>query len=92
MNFVSELPRNQKGHKAVWVIIDRLTKSSHFLPVHMKYSLEKLAKLYLDKIVRLHGIPVSIVSDRDSRFVSRFWQKLQETLGTKLSFSTTYHH
>ena len=57
----------------------------------MKYPLEKLAKLYLDEIIRLHGIPVSIVSDRNPRFISRFWQKMQEMLGVKLSFSTTYH-
>ncbi|XP_027088594.1 uncharacterized protein [Coffea arabica] len=85
------LPRIQGGHDAVWVIVDRLTKSAHFLPVNMKYSLEKLVKLYIDEIVRLHGVPVSIVSDRDPRFVSRFWQKLQETLGIKLNYSTTYH-
>ena len=62
-----------------------------FLPISMKYPLEKLAKLYLDEIIRLHVIPVSIVSDRNPRFVSRFWQKMQKMLGTKLSFSTTYH-
>ncbi|XP_071918797.1 uncharacterized protein [Coffea arabica] len=91
-NMSSEgLPRTQKGHDAVWVIVDRLTKSAHFLPVNMKYSMEKLAQLYMDEIVRLHGIPVSIVSDRDPRFVSRFWQQLQGTLGTKLNFSITYH-
>ena len=81
----------QRGHDAVWVIVDRLIKSAHFLPVNMKYSMEKLAQLYMDEIVRLHGVPVSIVSDRDPRFVFRFLQKFQETLGTKLSFSTTYH-
>ena len=63
MDFVSELPRTQRGHDAIWVIVDRLTKSAHFLPISMKYSLKKLAKLYLDEIIRLHGIPVSIVSD-----------------------------
>ena len=73
MDFVSGLPRTQKGHDAIWVIVDRLTKTAHFLPVNMKYSLEKLAKLYMDEVVRLHGVPVSIVSDRDPRFVSRFW-------------------
>nr|XP_027122247.1 uncharacterized protein LOC113739210 [Coffea arabica] len=87
----TQLPRAQKGHNAIWIIVDRLTKSAHFLPVNMKYSLEKLATLYLYEIVRLHGVPVGIVSDRYPRFVSQFWQKLQETLGTKLSFSTTYH-
>ena len=91
MDFVSRLPRTQRGHDAIWVIVDRLTKSAHFLPISRKYSLEKLAKLYLDEIIRLHGIPVSIVSDQDSRFVFRFWQKMQEYLGTKLNFSTTYH-
>ncbi|XP_071928106.1 uncharacterized protein [Coffea arabica] len=67
MDFVSGLPRTQKGHDAIRVIVDRLTKSAHFLPINMKYSLEKLAQLYIDEIVRLHGIPVSIVSDRDRR-------------------------
>ena len=63
MDFVSSLPRTQKGHDAIWVIVDRLTKSAHFLPVSMKYTLEKLAQLYMDEIIRLHGVPVSIVSD-----------------------------
>ncbi|XP_071928105.1 uncharacterized protein [Coffea arabica] len=67
MDFVSGLPRTQKGHDAIWVIVDRLTKTAHFLPVNMKYPLEKLAKLYMDEVVRLHGVPVSIVSDRDPR-------------------------
>ena len=72
MDFVSRLPRIQKGHDAIWFIVDRLTKSAHFLPVNMKYSLTKLATLYLDEIMRLHEVPVDIVSNRDSRFVSRF--------------------
>ena len=63
MGFVSGLPRTQRDHNAVWMIMDRLTKSAYFLAISMKYSLEKLAKLYLDEIIRLHGIPVSIVSD-----------------------------
>ena len=70
MNFVSELPRTQRGHHVIWVIVYRLIKSAHFLSISMKYSLEKLAKLYLDEIIRLHGIPISIVSDRDPQFVS----------------------
>ncbi len=72
MDFVMGLPKTQKNHDAVWVIVDRLTKSAHFLPVRMDYSLDRLAKLYIDEIVRLHGVPVSIVSDRDPRFTSRF--------------------
>jgi len=91
MDFVMGLPRTQKSHDAVWVIVDRLTKSAHFLPVRMDYSLERLAKLYIDEIVRLHGVPVSIVSDRDPRFTSRFWGSLQRALGTRLNFSTAFH-
>ncbi|XP_071909678.1 uncharacterized protein [Coffea arabica] len=74
MDFITGLPRNQKGFDAVWVIVGRLTKSAHFLPMSMSFSLEKLAKLYTEEIMRLHGIHISIVSDRDPRFVSRFWQ------------------
>ena len=73
------------------MIVDRLTKSAHFLPVNVEDSLENLAKLYVDEIVRLHGVPVSIVSDRDPRFTSRFWPSLQTALGTRLHFSTTFH-
>jgi len=72
MDFVSGLPLTQKKHDVVWVIVDRLTKSAHFLPVRTDYSLKKLAELYISEIVRLHGIPLSIISDRDPRFTSRF--------------------
>ena len=91
MDFVRGLPRTQRQHDAIWVIVDRLTKSTHFLPINVEDSLEKLAKLYVDEIVRLHGVPVSIVSDRDPRFISRFWPSLQAALGTHLHFSTTFH-
>ena len=84
MDFVVGLPRTQQGNDAVWVIVDRLMKSSHFLPIKIIYSLNKLAELYIKEIIRLHGTPVSIVSDRDSRFTLRFWPSLQEALGTKL--------
>ena len=86
MDFVVGLPRTQQGHDAIWVIIDRLTKSAHLLPVKVSYSLDKLAKIYIREVVRLHGVPISIVSDRDPRFTSRFWPSLQHTLGTKLKF------
>ena len=72
MDFVVGLPRTQQGHDAVWVIIDRLTKSAHFLPVKVSYSLDKLAEVYIREVVRLHGVPFSIVSYRDPRFTSRF--------------------
>ncbi len=91
MDFVTGLPRTQKGFDAIWVIVDRLTKSAHFLPIRVNYPLEKLAKLYVDEIVKLHGIPKSIVSNRDPRFTSRFWKALQLSFGTKLLFSTAYH-
>ena len=73
MDFVVGLPLTGRKHDSVWVIGDRLTKSSHFLPVRTDYSLDKLAELYIKEIVRLHGIPISIISDRDPRFTSRFW-------------------
>ena len=69
MDFVKGLPRTLKGYNAIWVIVDRLTKSAHFLPIRWGITLEKLAELYLTEIVRLHGVQVSIVSDRDPRFI-----------------------
>ena len=91
MDFVVGLPRSRDGYDSIWVIVDRLTKSAHFLPVKATYSVTKLAKLYVKNIVCLHGVPISIVSDRDSVFTSRFWQKLQEAMGTRLDFSTAFH-
>lgn len=91
MDFVVGLPRTQRGNNMIWVIVDRLTKSAHFLAVAETSKLEKLARLYIQEIVRLHGMPVSIVSDRDSRFTSRFWKSFQEEMGTKLSMSTAFH-
>ena len=91
MDFVVGLPRTHSGHDAIWVIVDRLTKSAHFLAVKNTYPLEKMAQIYVDEIVRLHGAPESIVSDRDPRFTSKFWPKLQDALGTQLNFSTTFH-
>ena len=91
MDFVVGLPVTGRKHYSVWVVVDRLTKSAHFLPVRTDYSLDKLAELYIKEIVRLHGIPVSIISDQDPRFTSRFWEKLQEAMGTRLNFSTAFH-
>ena len=72
MNFVSGLPKNVKGHNAIWVVVDRLTKTAHFIPVKTTDNLVTLSQLYIREIVRLHGVPLSIVSDRDSRFVIEF--------------------
>ena len=91
MDFVVGLPSTGRKHDSVWVIVDRLTKSAHFLPVRIDYSLDKLAELYIKEIVRLHGIPISIILDRDLRFTSRFWGKFQEALSTRLNFSTAFH-
>ena len=91
MDFVTALPRTRAGYDMIWVIVDRLTKVAHFIPLKTGCSLEKMAQLYVKEIVRLHGVPRSIVSDRDPRFVSRFWKSLHEALGTKLSFSTAFH-
>ena len=76
MDFVVRLSLTGRKHDLVWVVVDRLTKSTHFLPVRTDYSLDKLAELYISEIVRLHGIPISIISDRDPRFTLRFWGKL----------------
>ena len=91
MDFVIGLPRTRAGYNAIWVTVDRLTKLVHFLPIRNKFSLDRLAELYIKEIVKLHGIPVSIVSDRDPRFTSRFWPKLQKALGTTLHFSTAFN-
>ena len=91
MDFVSGLPLSLKKKNAIWVIVDRLTKSSHFILVRMDYSLDRLVELYVSETVRLHGVPVSIILDRDPWFTSRFWSKLQEALDAQLHFSTAFH-
>ena len=91
MDFVLGLPRTFRKHDAIWVIVDRLTKSAHFLPVQQSDSLDKLSRIYVSEIVRLHGVPISIVSDRDPRFTSHFWGSLQGALGKKLHFNTAFH-
>ncbi|GKG04376.1 putative reverse transcriptase domain-containing protein, partial [Tanacetum coccineum] len=91
MDFVTKLPRTSSGHDTIWVIADRLTKHAHFLPMRDDYKMDRLARLYLNEIVARHDVPISIISDHDSRFTSRFWQSMQEALGTLLDMSTTYH-
>jgi hypothetical protein len=91
MDFITGLPRTQRGYDSIWVIVDRLTKVAHFLPVKTNYDGAKLAKLYMDRIVSLHGVPKKIVSDRGTQFTSQFWHKVHESLGTKLNFSSAYH-
>ncbi|KAI3776203.1 hypothetical protein L1987_45975 [Smallanthus sonchifolius] len=90
-DFITKLPCTSSGYDSIWVIIDRLTKSAHFLPICEDYRVEKLARIYIDEIVSRHGVPLNIISDRDARFTSRFWQSLQTALGTRLNLSTAYH-
>ncbi|GJW85770.1 putative reverse transcriptase domain-containing protein [Tanacetum coccineum] len=91
IDFVTKLPRTSSRHDTIWVIMDRLTKSAHFLPMREDYKMDILARLYLNEIVARHGVSISIISDNDSRFTSRFWQPMQEALGTRLDMSTAYH-
>jgi hypothetical protein len=91
MDFVVALPLTQRRFDSIWVIVDRLTKSAHFLPVKTTYNVEQLANVYIEEVVRLHGVPSSIVSDRDPKFTSHFWKALHKALGTRLSLSSAYH-
>jgi hypothetical protein len=85
------LPRTQAGYDSIWVIVDRLTKVAHFIPIKTTYPGAKLAELYMSRIVCLHGVPKKIVSDKGSQFTSKFWEKLHESMYTKLNFSSAYH-
>jgi transposase InsO family protein len=91
MDFIVGLPRTQAGYDSIWVIVDRLIKVAHFIPVKTTYSGAKLAELYMSRIACLHGVPKKIVSDRGSQFTSKFWEKLHESTDTKLNFSSAYH-
>ena len=91
MDFIVGLPRTQSGYDSIWVIVDRLTKVAHFIPVKTTYTGAKLAELYMQRIVCLHGVPKKIVSDRGTQFTSHFWKKLHESMDTKLNFSSAYH-
>ncbi|KAJ9544953.1 hypothetical protein OSB04_024660 [Centaurea solstitialis] len=91
MDLVTKLPKTSHQHDSIWVIVDRLTKSAHFLPVRESYSMDKWAQIYIDEIIARHGVPLKVVSDRDSRFTSKFWAGLQRELGTRVALSTAYH-
>ena len=91
MDFITHLPRTPQRHDAVWVIMDQLMKSAHFLAVRMTFTLERFCRLYIREIVRLYGVPVSIVSDRDPRFTAHFWKSFQKAMGTRLTISTAFH-
>nr|GEW42380.1 hypothetical protein [Tanacetum cinerariifolium] len=91
MDFVTKLPKTSNRHDTIWVIVDRLTESAHFIPTRETDSMETLTRLYIKEIVLRHEVPISSISDCDSHFTSRFWQSMQSALGTQLDMSTTYH-
>ena len=91
MDFIVGLPKSKKGNNMLWVIVDRLTKSAHFIPMKDTWNKVELAKAYQHHVLKLHGTPKIIGYDRDSRFISHFWQELQDSLGTQLKMSTTFH-
>jgi transposase InsO family protein len=91
MDFIMGLPRTQSGYDSIWVIMDQLTKVAHFIPVMTTYTGPQLVELYMAWIVYLHRVPKSIVSDRGTQFTSKFWERLHETLDTRLNISSAYH-
>jgi len=91
MHFIVDMPRTNKHHDVILVIVDRLIKSAHFLAIKVTFTNEYLVDIYLKEIVRLHGIPLSIASDRDTKFVSKFWHGFQSAMGTELCLSTAFH-
>ncbi|GKC37789.1 reverse transcriptase domain-containing protein [Tanacetum coccineum] len=91
MDFVTKFPKSSQGYDTIWVIVDRLTKYAIFTPTRETDSMEKLARMYLKEVVMKHGIPVSIICDRDPRIASNFWRSLQKALGTNLDMSNAYH-
>ncbi|CAN4091639.1 unnamed protein product [Withania somnifera] len=91
MDFVSGLPYTSRGFDSIWVIVDRPTKSTHFVPTHSSYSAERMARIYIREVVRLHGVPISIISDGGTQFTSKFWRAVRCDLGTEVHLSTTFH-
>ena len=91
MDFIDGLPRTRSGHDNIWVIVDRLTNSKRFIPIKSNRTTANSAELYMKWVMRFHGVPKIIVSDRDPLFTSGFWKSLQEVLGSELHLSTAYH-
>ena len=91
MDFVTHFPWTSRKHDTVWVIVDQLNKSAHFLVVRMTFTLEEFCKLYIQEIVRLHGVPISIVSDRDPRFTTQIWKSFNIAMGKQLRMNTAFH-
>jgi hypothetical protein len=91
MDFIVSLPRTQASYDSIWVVVDRLTKAAHFIPVKTTYNSVVLAELYMPQIVCMHGVQKKIVSNQGTQFTSHFWQQSHEALGTHLKFSSAYH-
>jgi hypothetical protein len=91
MDFITRLPRTNKQHDSIMVVVDKLTKATHFIPLNTTHKVAHVVDIYMREVPRLHGIPKTIVSDRDPKFTSKFWKGLFKGLGTNLNFSTTYH-
>ena len=91
MDFVTGLPLLHHHHDSIWVVVDRLTKSAYFLPVHTSYTTEDYARLYIRELVRLHGVPLSIISDRGTQFTLQFWRAFQKGLGTQVHLSSSFY-
>ena len=91
MDLITKLPRTPRNFDAIWVIVDRLTKSALFIAIRENSFVKTLADIYVSEIVARHGVPVTVISDRDVRFTSRFWGKFHEDFGTRLQFSTAFH-
>jgi hypothetical protein len=91
MDFITKLPKTNKQHDSIMVVVDKLTKAAHFIPVKLTHKATNIANIYMREIARLHGIPKTIMSDRDPNFTSNFWKGLFKGFGTNLNFSTTYH-
>ena len=91
IDFMNGLPSSRRHHDSIWVIVDKLTKSANFLPVHTSYTTEDYARLYIQELVRLHGVPLSIISDRGTQFTSSFWRAFQKGLGNQVYLSSAFH-
>jgi hypothetical protein len=91
MDFIVGLPLTSHKFDSIWVIVDRLSKSTHFIPIHTNYNVQKYAKIYIAHVLCLHGVPKTIISERGSQFVAHFWEQLHASLGTHLIHSSAYH-
>jgi transposase InsO family protein len=91
MDFIVGLPLTTRRHNSIFVVVDTLTKSAHFIPVRTTYQAPDIAIIFISEVVRLRGVPKMIISDRGLMFTRQFWTSFQEALGTQLNFSTTYH-